>query len=165
MLNISSKSVFFGITGLCCGGTLATAFMMEYVVGFAPCSFCIYERYPYGIALALSLGGLFSSSWHSFLKKLLTLTFLVECALTIYHILIEHKVVAPPSSCAPQFTITPTMTVQEIQTLIESQQKVVRCDMVPLRIFGLSMAEWNLLLSLALLGFTLWSLCQKRRLS
>ena len=35
--------------------TLGTAFLFQYAGGFAPCVLCVYERYPYGVAMALAL--------------------------------------------------------------------------------------------------------------
>lgn len=150
-----TSRTLFSFISLICIAALAAAFVAEYGFHLKPCAFCLYERYPYAIGLFLSLLALLSETFRPLLKKLLVLCFFVGAGITFYHILIEHKVVQPPESCVSKFDITDSTTVADLEADMASQERVVRCDVVPIRIFGLSLAEYNLVLSLFLLGVCL----------
>lgn len=149
--------IFFIIISIVSFGALSTAFIAQYGFHLAPCAFCLYERYPYAIAFVLSLVGLWKSSLSSFLKKCLILCFLIEAGITTYHVLIEHHWVSPPSSCVSKFDMTEDTTVADLEAQMDLAARIVRCDVVPLKILGLSLAEYNLLFSIFLVLF-----CSKR---
>ncbi|MBM3610913.1 MAG: disulfide bond formation protein B [Alphaproteobacteria bacterium] len=142
---------FYIVIAFVSAGALSAALIAQYGFHLEPCAFCIYERYPYLVALALSLMGLWKPSWGSVVKICLFLCFLTGASITTYHILIEHHWVEPPSSCVSKFEITDDTTVADLEAQVNSTARVIRCDIVPIKIFGLSLAEYNLLLSFVLI--------------
>lgn len=137
-------------------GSLVTAFIAQYVFDLAPCQFCLWERYPYGFAAILSLLGLWHPKWLSWIRILCALTFLGATAITTYHVAVEYKWIDPPASCQSDLKITDTTTVADLKAQILAQPRVTRCDIAPLKIFGISMAEMNLALSLLLLTLSVF---------
>ena len=80
---------------------------------------------------------------------LLALMFVANMALAIYHSGVEMKLWQGPTACTGGAATTgarPTCSQQS------QRCKVVRCDEVGLRVFGLSLANWNILISAALAG-------------
>lgn len=136
--------------------SLVTAFIAQYGFDLAPCQFCLWERYPYGLAALLSLLGLWRPKCLPWIRTLCALTFLGATAITTYHVAVEHKWIDPPASCQSDLKITNTTTVADLKAQILAQPRVTRCDIVPFKIFGISMAEMNLALSLILLAFSIF---------
>ena len=140
--------------------SLATAFIAQYGFDLAPCQFCIWERYPYAVVAVLSLLGLCCPKWTALVRVVCVLTFLGATGLTAYHVAVEREWVDPPASCQSDLKITGTTTVADLKAQILAQPRVTRCDIVPIRILGVSMAEMNLVLSLVLM---VWSFGLIRR--
>jgi disulfide bond formation protein DsbB len=149
--------MLFLFIGFICFGALSSAFIAQYVFHLDPCAFCIYERYPYAVGLFFALMALWKPVYSPFWKKALSLCFLIGAGITFYHVLVEHKLIDPPQSCVSKFDITDATTIADLEADMASQSRVVRCDVVPIRIFGLSLAEYNLLLS-----FVLVFICLKK---
>ena len=73
--------------------------------------------------------------------------FAANAALAVYHTGVEAKLWQGPTACtagAPGPASAADLLTQ-LQTI-----KVVRCDAVSLRVFGLSLANWNIFISGAL---------------
>jgi disulfide bond formation protein DsbB len=135
--------------------SLLAAFIAQYGFNLPPCRFCIYERYPYVLAFVLSLIGIGKEAWVSPLKKLLAIVFLGSTILTAYHVAVEHAWVPSPVACQSDLKINSTTTIQDLKVQLLTQPRVTPCHVAPLKILGLSLAEYNLLLSLGLVVFCL----------
>lgn len=134
-------------------GLVGIALMMQYLGGFAPCVFCIYERWPYAvIALVSILGFIMPCQRFKFVALIvINISLVINVGLSAYHVAIEHKWVPPPSVCQSTIDIKGLSFDQFKKKLLET--KPVPCDQVPLRILGLSLVEYNLLICLLALGF------------
>ena len=132
---------------------LLGALVAQHAFDLPPCRLCIYERYPYGIAFLLSLIGMGRKSWGPSLKKAFLIIFLGSSVLTAYHVAVEHEWVPSPTSCQSDVEITKTTTIEDLKMQFLNQPRVTPCHIAPIKIFGLSLAEYNLLLSLGLLIF------------
>ena len=137
---------------------LLAAFTAQYGFDLQPCQFCLYERYPYAIALGLSLMGLLKESWLRGLRVAFMVIFTAATLLTAYHVAVEREWVDPPASCQSNLQIGANTTVEDLKNQILNQPRVTRCDIVPLRILGISMADGNLLFSLLLMAFAFYFL-------
>jgi disulfide bond formation protein DsbB len=130
---------------------IAGAFLFEYVGHLAPCEICLAERWPYYVAIAMSLMALATGARRPALwLALLVLVFMVSTGLGAYHVGVEQHWIAGPTACTGS-DIGVAKTVEELKRLMESQQSV-RCDVVQWTFFGVSLAGFNLLISLGLLG-------------
>ncbi|MBF0168754.1 MAG: disulfide bond formation protein B [Alphaproteobacteria bacterium] len=126
---------------------LAGALFSQYVLGFAPCILCLWQRVPY--VLALALGAYALGPWHSLASRRLALAlaglvFLVGAGIAFYHSGVEARWWAGTDGCTAN--LSEATSVEELRSRLMAAP-IVRCDEVPFRILGLSMAGWNALLS------------------
>jgi disulfide bond formation protein DsbB len=81
------------------------------------------------------------------LLGLLAAVFSVGALLALYHAGVEWKLWAGPTGCAGDF-VKPASMEDFRQQL--KHVRVVRCDEVSFRLFGLSLAGWNVFVSAGL---------------
>jgi len=138
---------------------LAAALAFQYIGGLAPCELCILQRWPYVATIVLGLLAFFASrSGNSGLARLLValacIAFLIDAGIAAYHVGVEQKWWQGPTTCTG-FQLGGS--VQDMLKRIESAP-LVRCDEIAWSLFGISMAGYNFLLSLALAAFSALSL-------
>ena len=82
----------------------------------------------------------------------LALLFLAGAALAAYHSGVEWKMFAGPSDCTGALSKAGSVDdfMQQLQNV-----KVVRCDEPSLWVMGLTLSNWNVLISLALAAIAL----------
>ena len=133
--------------------TILGAYFFQYVLGLPPCPLCLEQRYPYYIAIPLALvvalvAGLDAPEWRvrsGFV--LLAAAMLVTAGIGVYHAGIEWKFWQGPTECSGE---RPALgggidLLKQMQTT-----SVVRCDEAAWRLFGLSLAGYNVLIAGAL---------------
>jgi len=133
--------------------TILGAYFFQYVIGLAPCPLCLEQRIPYyiGIPLALVIAAVAARNAPRGLivagLVLLALTLLVGAGLGVYHAGIEWKWWPGPTECSGEFSAPKSAgdLLRQMQTT-----SVVRCDQAAWRLLGLSLAGYNVLISLAL---------------
>ena len=129
------------------------AYYFEYVVKLAPCPLCLEQRIPYyvGIPLALIVA---VAAWRRMPARLvglgfavLAIVFLSGAGLGVYHAGIEWKFWPGPTECSGQLG-----QLSGNGGLLEQIQStsVVRCDEAAWRLFGISLAGYNVIVSLFL---------------
>lgn len=133
------------------------ALLFQYVGGLQPCELCLYQRWPYYIAIALTLAALVIGRRQATLAlvALCALLFLANAALAFYHVGVEQHWFAGPSACTG--TLGGAGSLADFKARLMAQQPV-RCDAPQWSLFGISLAGWNLLASLALLAFCVTAL-------
>lgn len=143
------------------GALLAGAYYFQYVVGLVPCELCLLQRWPHMVAIAVGLAALMSFAWPR-LGLLLVLTAIVALVVTaaigVYHVGIEYDWWAGPQTCSGD--IPRGLSPEELKKYLFSA-RMVRCDETAWAMWGISMAGWNALLSVALAfalacGVTSW---------
>jgi disulfide bond formation protein DsbB len=141
---------------------LLTTFLMEHGFNIPICRMCLLERYPYVAAVLVALASYFleeKNPLSRWLKYALAVIFLISTGLSIYHLGLEHEWFDLPSFC--QGSSTKAATVDALRAQIMSQKTFIPCNVVSLRIFFFSLAEWNAFASLFLLGLAWKSLKTK----
>lgn len=131
--------------------TVAGAWAFEYA-GYAPCKLCLEQRWPYYAAVPVALVT-FASGWISpSLAKtglaVLALIFAAGALLGAYHAGVEWKFWPGPTDCGGGVGIGPATVGDFLKDL--GQARVVSCDDAAVRILGLSLAGWNVVISVAL---------------
>lgn len=130
---------------------LTMALISQYGFGLLPCILCIYQRWPYGIAIALGLLIVLSRKElkrSAFLIFTSGITFLINAGIAFFHSGVERHWWEGLKGCG-----TPDMsgTVEELLERIKNMPQA-KCSEIPWAdpIFGGSMANYNVLLCLGL---------------
>ena len=131
--------------------TLAGAWIFQ-SLGFEPCELCLKQRLPYYAALPLAAAAVFlarngGTAAARALLGLLAAIFFAGAVLAFYHAGVQWKFWAGPTGCTGDFVKPASMEAFRQQL---SQVRVVRCDEASFRLFGLSLAGWNFLVSTGL---------------
>jgi disulfide bond formation protein DsbB len=138
--------------GVAAAATVAGAWVFQ-AFGIVPCELCLKERLAYYGAVPLAAIIAYAGNGRARAVVVtpgligLGLIFAVNAGLGIYHSGVEWSFWSGPSDCAGVISGPPNVAdlLKEIQ-----HTKVVRCDEVQIRIFGLSLANWNVVISAAL---------------
>jgi len=133
--------------------TILGALAFEHLGGYAPCPLCLQQRYAYyvtipALGLAVWLLALGRRGFAIVLLALVAAIFFANAGFAAYHAGAEWKFWPGPDTCAAAGDALGGGgggLLKELETT-----HVVRCDEPALRIFGLSLAGWNVLISLAL---------------
>ncbi|GAB4273728.1 MAG: disulfide bond formation protein B [Pararhodobacter sp.] len=135
---------------------LAGALFFQYVIGLAPCELCIWQRWPHVVAFAIGLITFFFPQ--PGVMALGAMTMLVSAGLGIYHTGVERAWWQGPTTCSGTGDIS-SMNAEDLLNHIMAAP-VVRCTDVAWEMFGLSMASWNAIISLALAA--IWVVALRR---
>jgi disulfide bond formation protein DsbB len=137
--------------------TIGGALVFEHGFGLRPCKLCLIQRNPYYVAIPLAAAAVLAPGrWSRILLALLAAVFLVSAGLGAYHAGVEWGFFAGPNDCGG--TPAPVAgSVQDFMKQLESA-KVVSCSEAAWRFLGLSLAGWNVVVSLVLAGLALFPL-------
>lgn len=135
------------------GGSAALmlgALAFQHIGGLAPCKLCIWQRYPHVIAIALGAVALFIPRVPILLMGALAAA--ITAGVGLYHAGVERGIFEGPNSCTsgPIDQISADDLLAQILTA-----PLIRCDDIQWQLFGLSMAGWNAVISILLVGFWL----------
>ncbi|HVX79068.1 MAG TPA: disulfide bond formation protein B [Bradyrhizobium sp.] len=141
--------------------TLAGAWFFQLVLEILPCPLCLEQRYAY--YLAVPLGALVAIAAARGASRPLLLTGLAILALATlgnavlgaYHAGVEWHFFQGPTDCTG-----PVGNLGSAGNLLERLDtvKVIRCDEVQWRFLGLSLAGYNVLISLLMAAIALWGI-------
>lgn len=137
---------------------LAAAWTIE-ALGYAPCPLCLYQRYPYYLAVpVLAIAALVGRP--RFGLAVAGVLYLVDAGIAAYHSGVELGVFTLPEGCAAQGRAA---SLEELKAQVLGT--VPRCDRPELFVLGLSLANWNTLLAAGLAGlaFAGWRLSAPER--
>lgn len=154
-ISMPSRRLFLPLLLVLTGiSALAGALISQYWGGLQPCILCLYQRWPHGLAAGLGLLALLPvpSGQARWLLILGSLTLLAGAAIALFHVGVEYHWWAGTASCG-----NPIAQPQSIEDLRQAllAAPVVRCDVPAWSLFGISMAGYNLLLSLLVGGVVL----------
>ena len=146
--------------------TLAGAWFFQLVLDIRPCPLCLEQRYAYYLAVPLGLLIAFAASRGAPRPALLAglalllLAALANAWLGAYHAGVEWKFWQGPTDCTG-----PVGNFGSAGSLLDRLDtvKVIRCDEVQWRFLGLSLAGYNVLISLAMAAIAAWGLVATRR--
>jgi disulfide bond formation protein DsbB len=147
---------------------LAAAYVSQYGYGLQPCVLCIYQRIPYAIVIALGIMGLWFSGKSPkagpYFLAGIALTFFANTVIAFYHTGVErHWWKSFLEGCA-----VPNIegNITDVLARIEATPPV-RCDEIPWTdpLIGLSMANHNVIVCLALAMAALYAFAASRRAS
>ncbi len=146
MFNISKKNLFITILSISLIA-LISAYFIEYILGYQPCSLCLYERIPYFLAIFVILINYKYDKLEKYLIILLAIIFFIATMLSLYHLGIEQGFVQESLLCNLEKGANIT---DKKEILKQLEQKSVNCKDVTFKIFGLSLTSYNIIISLLL---------------
>lgn len=152
MLRSNNYRLFFLYMLLLSIGSLGFAYFVEFVLGFEPCSMCLYQRIPYFALSLTAICGIVLKN-HKFFAYLIMLIFISSTILAGYHTGIERGIFNPTDTCTSGDLIEQGMSMEEMLAKIYAAP-LADCSKPAFKIFSISMTEWNLLLSICLVIMT-----------
>lgn len=129
------------------------ALFIQHVLGIQPCELCLKQRIPYYVGIPLALVAAVQaaraprSGVTMALLLALAVVFALGAGLGVYHSGVEWGFWPGPTDCTGP--AGPAVGLDSFLKQLETV-KVVRCDEVAMRIFGLSLAAWNAVIAAAL---------------
>ncbi len=143
--------------------TLAGAWFFQLVLDIQPCPLCLEQRYAY--YLAVPLGALVALAAARDAPRgvvmaglaLLALATLANAGLGTYHAGVEWGFWKGPTECTG-----PLIDLGKAGNLLQRLDtvKVIRCDEVQWRFLGLSLAGYNVLISLLMAAIAGWGMAR-----
>lgn len=135
-------------------GLLGGAYVSEYVFGLFPCEMCWWQRWPH--FAALGLGALaYLAPPPRLWAALAALAIIVSGLIGGFHAGVEYGWWEGITGCA-------TGDIGSIDVMDPTAAPLIRCDIAPWSLFGISLAGWNFLFS-ALGGMAILGLVAKAR--
>ena len=144
-----NKKFYFLVIFLISLLSLIIALYIEYVMGIKPCKLCLYQRIPYLISLLISFLG------YMYIKRplwiyLSLLVFFLSIIISGYHVGIENGIFEELKVCKNNLDI---LSKEDLLNSLKNQN--IPCKEVPIKLFGLSLATINLILSLTVVVVTI----------
>jgi disulfide bond formation protein DsbB len=146
--------------------TLAGAWFFQLALDIRPCPLCLEQRYAY--YLAVPLGALLALAAAKDAPRavlvaglaVLALAALYNAGLGAYHAGVEWGFWPGPAECTG-----PLLDLGKAGSLLDNldKVKVIRCDEVQWRFLWLSLAGYNVLISLAMTALAAWGIARSVR--
>ena len=141
--------------------TLAGAWFFQLVLDILPCPLCLEQRYAYYLAVPLgaltALAAVRDAPRAVILAGLaiLALVTLANAGLGTYHAGVEWGFWKGPTECTG-----PVVDLGSAGNLLQRLDtvKVIRCDEVQWRFLGISLAGYNVLISLLMAAIAVWGI-------
>ena len=143
MTSIINKKKIIGIIVFCILVLIST-FFIEYVLKHAPCNLCLIERIPYIATIVLALIALIFDKYEKITLILIGLFFVFGTIVSFYHFGIEQGFFNESLVC----NLMESGKIGSAQDLLKQlETKSVSCKDVTFRVFGLSLATFNTIIS------------------
>jgi disulfide bond formation protein DsbB len=148
---VLTTRLFAGAVLIISVGVLGAALSSQYWGGLDPCELCLLERWPWWAAIAISAAAWLAGERLSLTAAALVLAavFIASAGLGLYHAGVELHWFPGPSACTASGAAT---SIDALRAQLMGKQPVM-CDQVQWSLFGISLAGWNFLVSLAMAGF------------
>ena len=124
---------------------LISAYFIQYILGHQPCNLCLIERIPYFSAVIVILLFFYYKKFEKMCLVFLSLIFFLSTIVSFYHLGIEQGFIKESLVCdlgAGDKILNPEELLKKLKI------KTVSCKDVTFKIFGLSLATINMIISL-----------------
>jgi len=129
---------------------LFAAYFIQYVLKYQPCNLCLIERIPYFVSIILTSFCLFTKKFEKITLIILSLVFFSATLIAFYHFGIEQGFIKESLVCDLS---SASNNLSKDSLLNQLKMMPVSCKDVTFRVFGLSLATFNIFISL-ILGVT-----------
>ncbi len=131
---------------------IGSAYFIEHVLGHKPCNLCFIERIPYLLSIIIIILTLVLKKFEKTVLALLSMIFMFGTIVSFYHFGIEQGFFSESLVCSLEKNIS---NLSKMEILEQLKQTTVSCKDVTFRIFGLSLASINTIISLILSVITM----------
>ena len=131
---------------------LLTAYFIQYVLKHQPCNLCLIERIPYTISILVIFTCLFFKKFEKISLIILSLIFFSASLIAFYHFGIEQGFIKESLVCDLNKQIN---NLSKEALLSQLKEMPVSCKNVTFKFFGLSLATFNIFISLILGAITM----------
>ena len=126
---------------------LIAAYFIEHVLKHQPCNLCLIERIPYFFSVIFILIFLFTKKFEKPILIILSLIFFFATLIAFYHFGIEQGFIKESLVC----DLNNESNILSKEALLNQlKQMPVSCKDVTFKIFGLSLATFNIFITLIL---------------
>ena len=126
---------------------LIAAYFIQYILEHKPCNLCLIERLPYISSAILALLSLVLKKFEKIIFILLALIFISATIISFYHFGIEQGFFQESLVCNSDNEIN---NLNKEDLLKKLQKRTISCKDVDFRLFGLSLATINTIISFVL---------------
>ena len=151
MFKIKNKTIF-NLILLFSVFALITAYFIQYVLKHQPCNLCLIERIPYFFSIIVTSIYLFTTKFEKLSLITLSLIFFSATLIAFYHLGIEQGFINESLVCDLNIQ---NNNLSKKDLLNQLKEMPVSCKNVTFRIFGLSLATFNIFISLILSVITM----------
>ena len=131
---------------------ILAAYFIQYVLGHQPCNLCLIERVPYIFSIIIILICLFTQKFEKITLIILSLTFFAATLLSFYHFGIEQGFIKESLVCDLN---SPNNELSKEALLNQLKEMPISCKNVTFKVLGLSLATFNIFISLILSAITI----------
>ncbi|MDB9986665.1 disulfide bond formation protein B [Candidatus Pelagibacter sp.] len=123
------------------------AYFIQYVLGHEPCNLCLIERLPYIFSIIIISICLLTQKFEKIILMFLSLTFFTAALLSFYHFGIEQGFIEESLVCDLS---NPSNELSKEALLNQLKEMTISCKDVTFKIFGVSLATFNIFISMIL---------------
>jgi disulfide bond formation protein DsbB len=127
------------------------AFFIQYALKHQPCNLCLIERIPYIAAIIIISISLFFKKFEKISLSILSLIFFSSALIAFYHFGIEQGFIKESLVCDLN---SESNDLSKESLLNQLKVMPVSCKDITFKIFGLSLATFNIFISLVLGAIT-----------
>ena len=131
---------------------ILAAYFIQYILGHQPCSLCLIERIPYIFSIIIISICLFTQKFEKNILIILSLIFFAAALLSFYHFGIEQGFIKESLVCDLN-TFDNELSKEAL--LKQLKEVPISCKDVTFKIFGLSLATFNIFISIILSAITI----------
>ena len=146
MCKIKHKAVLSLIVLFCIFAIFA-AYFIQYVLKHQPCNLCLIERIPYIVSIIIISICLFLKKFEKISLGVLSFIFFSAALIALYHFGIEQGFIDESLVCDLN---SENIDLSKKALLNQLKEIPVSCKDVTFKIFGLSLATFNIFISLIL---------------
>ena len=140
--------------------SLLSVIYIEFILNQKPCKLCVYQRIPYIVAIFICFLG-FTSEKKIHWLFFLTLVFISSSLLSGYHVGIENAIFSEFSGCSN----TNINLIDKTDIIKSLNEKLPSCKEINFKIFGFSLANINLFISILISLYTIKLLINEKNRS
>ena len=127
--------------------SMTLVYFTEYVLGYKPCPLCIYQRIPYFIIFFSSILSIIYNRIYKVGLLILIVSVISSIMISGYHSGVERDIFKPLDVCSTNNNMSSNISLAEYLEII-NQAQAVPCTIPAFTIFGLSMADYNLIINI-----------------